>query len=1165
MRRQFVLFVFCVVATLSAVMSSTSAAQVVSGLDAGRAPRVLYTASGMDTPTLVDIASVPLLQRRITLNLQAADRRDALADIAKAAGLQLLYSDDVLPAGGRVHLVADQISVAAALTEVLLGTGVDIVLSASGRAALVKRTVPAMKLQGLVTGRVTERLSAAPVPGARVEVVGAKLSATTDADGRYRLGGVAEGKARIRVARLGFKPVEDSVTVTSNSTASLDFLMTRLQTVLEEMVATATGERERLEVGNSIATIKADSIVANNLIRNVSDLLTARTAGVVVATANGLVGATSLVRVRGTASVSLSNDPVIILDGIRLSPASYAGAGTSIGNAGNQGVVGMGPTRLDDIDPSTIESIDVLRGPSAASLYGTDAAAGVIVIKTKQAHVGSWRSNVTADGSTSRVPKRFPLQYAAYGHLPNGTPIATCYVYRLEQPNVVDHTCVQDSVVAYDTFGDSRLSLIGTGTGQNVYGSISGGTEQVREFLSLRVNHAVGVTQLNAAERSRIARMWGEPAPSWVLHPNSDDNVTGSTRTNLHLSSGLDVALSGSGIYRSTYVAPPQGVFAGFATPFGNALARNLYDTLVYLPAENQRAKSAFAAKRGYGSAAATYTAFRWLLLRGTLGGDYTSRGGEALLRAADCTALLNPNGCSSFRFADETQTFVTTADFGAQATWQARNWLQLRTSTGEQLSRTRFYELGIRNSSSNLAFGTDFLTPTPVPTSTGTQIFITTESRDESAVAGMYVEETAAVHDRLFVTAAFRRDVASAFGSTVNAKAPVYPKYSFSWLLSNESFFPKTSLVQSLRLRSAYGHSGQEARQTAVLNTYDLTTSVVDGVLKPAVALSNPGNPTLKPERTAEWEGGFDLSLFDNERLSLEATMYRKVSNDAISRIAPPMSLGGNPGFPLISRLETINLGKVENRGLELRTTAHVIERPTVSWDITANATHNTNKLITSTITSLPGGFTLTGDYPGYPLQSFFGHLVTGYADFNHDGVLQPNEVQVSTPLVWLGSVNPDFEATYATNVRLWGGALQVNANFDQVNGRTSVGTSREGSTDPITGRQAYVPGSLAQQAAWYQANVNLNGTAAYARRSNSIRFGELSLTGVLPKRVVAALRARNGTATIAGRNLGLWTNSPDYDPAMFGNVVRLEAGSTSPNALPITRDFTFRVSLGY
>ncbi len=1134
-----------------------------------RAPRFLL-ATPKETVVL-DVSRTPALRRRVSLDLQHTPLRVVVDAIAKQAGFSLSFSPDVVNLDAPVTLQAKNLTVAAALTEVLIDLRVDVVLSPSGQLSVVKQPIPPPI--GTISGRVTDSASRAGIPDAIVSVEGTRLSARTNQDGNYTITAVPAGAQSITVRRLGYAARKRSVTVADNIVATLDIVLSRAATTLEEMVVTATGDRQRLEVGNAIGTIKADSVVATTLIRNMSDLLTARTPGVVVSNSAGVLGSPTWVRIRGQASLSLTNDPVIIVDGIRLQPASNTDAGITVGGGGTRGN-SKGTTRLDDIDPTTIASIDVLRGPSASALYGTDAANGVIVIKTKQGSAGGYRLDVVGSTGTSHVPGKFPPQYVGFGHNIDGSPTALCGLYsgglpqfNIYNPNVLDGTCIQDSVRAYDIYNDPRLSMTGTGTSHDVNASISGGSEALREFFSVHATDAVGVAKLSPAEENRVRQMW-TAVPPWALRPNTENAVTGTSRTNTHMKKGLDVSLTASGIYRNTLGGAPGGALrpANATLPFGPGYARNLYDTLVYLPAEDQRTKLPIVIKRGYSSLNGVYAVLPWLTLRSTIGGDYTLRTNESLLRASDCTALLNAKGCPSSHSSDRSEIFVTTGDFGAQAAWAPKSWLSLRTSVGEQLSRSRYYTLSAGTSCS-LAFGTELLSPLPVCSGSGQQVYSDAEARDESAVAGRYLEQSMALRDRLFVTGAFRQDAASAFGKNVNeARAPIYPKFSVSWLLSGEPFFPKTGIVTNARLRAAVGHSGQEARQRNVLNNYAVGTAIVDGATRPVIALTAPGNANLRPERTSEAEGGFDLSFLDNDRVQLEATIYRKLSHDAITRQTQPASLGawgaGIDNGSATQYAQFVNLGKVENRGVELAVNARLLDRPMFAWDVTVNASRNHNKLVASTIAGVPTAFS-RGNFTGYPLQSFFRRPIVAYGDMNGDGILEMSEVQFGSQLQWAGSINPESELTYTNSVRLLHGLARINAVVDQINGVSTSGAGQTSSVGLFTSRIAYTPGSLAQQAAWIQGQLNQD---PYAYRANIVRFAELSITAQVPERMATKyLHARSGSVTFAGRNLGLWTNSPEKDPNMNDAVPSPDPGLTSRNGVPATRDFILRVNLGY
>ena len=233
---------------------------------------------------------------------------------------------------------------------------------------------PLAAQKGSIAGRVTDQATGQPLVDARVSVVGTSLVATSRAEGRYQILNVPPGQVTIRASLIGYAAATQTVALGPGDTATADLALKLTPYSLDEVVVTATGEQTKREVGNVVNTIRADSLVATRPIANMNDLLAAKAPGVEVLEGN-LTGAGARVRIRGTSSLSLNNEPLYIIDGVRM---------TSANNSSSIGIGGTNPSRVNDINAEEIESFDVVKGPSAATLYGTDAANGVIVIKTKQ-------------------------------------------------------------------------------------------------------------------------------------------------------------------------------------------------------------------------------------------------------------------------------------------------------------------------------------------------------------------------------------------------------------------------------------------------------------------------------------------------------------------------------------------------------------------------------------------------------------------------------------------------------------------------------------------------------------------------------------------------------------------------------------------------------------
>src|SRR3954471_399960 len=276
---------------------------------------------------------------------------------------------------------------------------------------------------GTVAGVVVDAGSRLPVPSAQVQIVGTTRGVVTGEDGRFRITGVRPGTYQLRVLRLGYQAAAQGVTVSSGATADVSFSLAQAAVSLEQVVTTATGEAERKrEIGSAVATLQpAEAQIT--AAQNVSQLLTGKVAGIDVQEASGTVGGGSRIRIRGATSLSLTNEPLIVVDGIRFNN-NVAQSGT-VGST----TIGVGrqvPSRFNHINPEDIESIEVLKGPAAAAQYGTAAANGVIQVTTKRGSSGKPRWSAYAEGGRIKDVTTYPANFAQTGVRPNGRPTGFC-------------------------------------------------------------------------------------------------------------------------------------------------------------------------------------------------------------------------------------------------------------------------------------------------------------------------------------------------------------------------------------------------------------------------------------------------------------------------------------------------------------------------------------------------------------------------------------------------------------------------------------------------------------------------------------------------------------------------------------------------------------------
>src|SRR6476646_1304936 len=264
---------------------------------------------------------------------------------------------------------------------------------------------------GTIAGRVTERTTNRPLAGVQVRVVGTTRGAATNDSGGYRIPGVPAGTVQLAVQRIGYGVASRSVVVSGENTTTADFTMSPAVTTLDALTITATGETQlRRANGAPTATI-GSAAIPKAAISTLSDALSSRVAGVVVQQAAGEIGAGSRIRIRGSNSISLSNDPLLIIDGIRADNSSQSSA---------QGTGGQLPSRFNDINPEEIEDVEIIKGPAAAALYGTAASNGVIQVTTKKGRAGRTRWEAFAETGSLKDINDYPLNLRAYGHTAAG-------------------------------------------------------------------------------------------------------------------------------------------------------------------------------------------------------------------------------------------------------------------------------------------------------------------------------------------------------------------------------------------------------------------------------------------------------------------------------------------------------------------------------------------------------------------------------------------------------------------------------------------------------------------------------------------------------------------------------------------------------------------------
>jgi TonB-linked SusC/RagA family outer membrane protein len=953
--------------------------------------------------------------------------------------------------------------------------------------------------QTSIQGRVVDEATGLPLSGARLIIIGVNRTIETDQDGQYTVRNLAPGRYEIRAVRIGYGARSQAVTLATGSSVTIDFALPAAVVSLDDIVVSVTGEQRKREIGNNVATISAASEVERGAITNFSDLLSSRAAGVIVNTSSGTTGTGTKVRIRGANSLSLSNEPLIYLDGIRVDNTAATFGLNSIGVGGQQ------PSRLDDINPEEIESIEVIKGPSATTLYGTEAANGVIRITTKKGRPGPARWNVYVEGGIVEDKNEYPTNFDAIDTDGN----AGCALVFVSLG-----ACEQAEIQSFNVLEDDLASPIGTGNREQFGLNVSGGTDQLSYFISGEFERELGTLRLPDTTAARIEAERGGISSS-LMRPNELQRV--SLRANLR-SQVLDNAdfLVSVGYVTSDLRVPqndnnvlgllPSGFFGG-ATPetgFG-----------FFTPDQTFALRAEQNIDRFIGSLQTNWQPFGWLSTRGAFGVDLTNQFDGDFSGPGEVPFGTRDDGT---RNSNRIQVFQYTADASGTATANLSSRVQSKSSVGVQYFQN--INSGTFATGNRIASGSSSLG--------GAVVTSAFEAKFENVTLGAFAEETFSLNDRLFVTGGVRVDDNNAFGEDFDAVA--YPKVSGSWVISEESFFPTGSVLSALRLRAAWGETGVQPAQAAALRFFNPVAITAGDQDVVGVADSSLGNPNLKPERSEEVEFGFDAEFFRG-RIGLDVTYYRKVTSDALVQRLTAPSLGtGSQQF--------VNLGSVRNRGFEANLSAQILQTRNAAWDITFRGATINNEILELGEGIEPIIFGLGGDsqrhQEGFAAGAYFANPVLGYDDADGDGVLTLDEVQVGDEAVFLGTPLAKRELSIQTSFTLFN-RVRVSGLLDHRGGHKLFNSTAEFRCFAFQLCEgAVVPGAdLDKQAATVARTLHSSGTVGgFVEDADFWKLRELSLTFFAPQAWAQGLGTDRLSLTLTGRNLFTITDYTGLDP---------------------------------
>ncbi|NEU09257.1 TonB-dependent receptor [Flavihumibacter sp. R14] len=1027
-----------------------------------------------------------------------------------------------------------------------------------------------------VSGTVTAREDGLPLPGVSVVIRGTQTGTQTDRDGKYTLS-VPSGSNQLEFRFIGY--ANQTVTIGSNGVANA--IMTISAKELGEVVVTGYGSQSKKEFTGSASAVSGGKI-ADKPVQSFGQALTGQAAGVNIVQPNGLLNNPPVIRVRGISSISLSTFPLVVVDGIPISTGDVS-ANSSTNNP------------LGDINPSDIESIDILKDAASTAIYGSRAAAGVLVITTKKGKAG--QAKLTYEGwggltNAVRLPDVLDAeQYVAHKNMAVANALAI-------NPNAVGATQRDANGVSFFANKNPDGSLVNTNWFDEVYQqafsqnhnvSISGANDKTSYYVSGGLSDQEGFLKANTFSRKSGRVNLNHTATNW-LKLGLNMNYNNSLNQSPNSGSAPGGAFGSAGIGRiamalSPNLQPrnPDGSYsiAGVTNTVGNG--NNLFPTQWANPVTLiERDKNSSETNRLLANLSADVkllegltfrTAYSWdrsntenIQFWNPLQGDGWTYNGYAYNNAAKRD---NWNWINTLQFTksfggDHNVTLVVGNDVQNTRT---ENWGAIRQGLSDP-----FYNSFQGNFGTNVAGGNSL-----------------NENSYEAYLATMNYNYAG----KYFVSANFRRD-----GNAGLAEENRWGNFgggSIGWTVSEEDFFKNSALgdkISNLRFRASYGKVGN-----GNVGSYNAYTTYGGGLYgsAPIWAFNQTGNKELKWETSKQTNIGLDFGIL-NDRISFVVDYYNKDIDNLILAV-PQAPSKGIPGNSILA-----NVGSMYNKGLELGVTG----RPfTGKFAWTSNLIFATNK---NEVTALvddntpligsTGGLENTSiTKVGYPVGSLFAVKTAGVNPANGRRIYI-NKAGEQVQYQHFGGVNAwtyldgrpatsvagDAQVLGGTNPTWYGG---FNNHFSFGNFDADMNFTYSGGNYIYNGTRA----GLLDQRVWNNSTEVLNSWKAAGDQTNIPRavFGDnvsngssfpidanvekgdfLRLqTATLGYRLPASVFSRSGISSVRlygqVNNAFLITGYTGSDPEISSNGNSNLASGVERNSIPQGRTITFGLSVGF
>jgi TonB-linked SusC/RagA family outer membrane protein len=1034
----------------------------------------------------------------------------------------------------------------------------------------------------VVSGQVTGA-NGAPLAAASVTVPALRAGATTNASGRYTftLPPAATGQVVITVRRIGYRATTATVTAGSGPIVR-NFTLEVSPTELSEVVVTALGvERERSKLGTAQQQLTAGD-VNNTRAQNLVQQIQGKVSGVQI-TSPGTQGGSTNIIIRGQNSITGNNQPLFIVDGVAVSNANRGGA-PFVGSNTNFDY----GNALSDINPDDIESLSVLKGPNAAAIYGSRAANGVILIRTRRGGDTGGRmrtemnSNITFE-SPAILPDfqnlygqgaegEFEWFDGNYGGVNDGVDeswgprMDGRLICQFDSPGAGTDNCTPTPWIAHP---DNVKDFFRTGMTIATTLAVSGGTDRASGRLSLGADNVKGIFPNNLFQRRTVSLNGTFRASPRLSADGSVQYIRNSGRNRPGVGySGRNPLQSMFNWYGRQVNTESLKNFAQGGASNGGPLNREFnwnysyHNNPFWIMAENPQLDDR---DHLIGSVALNYQVANGLNAVLRTGSDLYRQGiQQHYARGAE--EFVNQAYAGGFRFVNDYRNDNNT-DLTLSGNRLINSWLEMNVVAGGNLRREYF--------SSNSQQTTGILVPAIYNPSNAAVAPAITQNIVRREVQGVYGSASFTVNNWWTIEGTARNDWSSTLPSEDNSY--FYPSVNTSIVLTDAIRSLQSGVLSSLKLRGAMARVGSDAPVYSLVPVF-LGEAQRFGTQPQYRLDTRLANANLKPEITRSDEIGAEVALFRG-RVLLDASAYRKSTRNQIFDV----EISGASGFDR----KWINAGEISNKGIEALLTLNLFESPDrFSWNTTFNYGRNRSEVVdlapdVETIVLGSGGFgdVIVEARKGEPYGAIRGYK---YERDEAGNILVEDGYPVRAPsLEVLGNIQPK-----------WTGGWGNQISFGNFSLNTLIDMKRGGKLYSVTNMFGEYAGVLAstthgRENDWDDPGVVVEGidvatgqpntktitaeeyyhglfgyTERYVYDAGYTKLREVRVSYNLPGSWANRFfGARAASISLTGRNLAMWTNVPNIDPE-FAYSSRNDQG-IEVNMSPNPRSFGFNLRI--